>query len=427
MARRRPAGPQRLVVIAVGDELLNGFVVNSNAAWLGRCAADAGAQVVEALTVRDDAATIARAVTEACAIADVVVLSGGLGPTSDDRTREGLAVAAGVPIELNAAAEAVLRDLLDRQGRIATAELLRQVELPQGATPIPNSAGSAPGVRLQIDGTVVIALPGPPRELRAVAEAGLVPELRSRRGSLVTLSLRTALLPESEVAALVGPLEPRHPEVAVAYLAAPAEVVVRLSASGADPDELGAVIDRAAEDVREVLGDAVVGDADRSLAEEVVGLLARVGRTVAVAESLTGGAVAAAFTDVPGASEVLRGGVVAYATASKASVLGVDETLLAEHGPVHAGVAREMAVRVREMFGADYGVATTGVAGPDPQGDVPVGVVHVAVAGPRAVTAVRRQLHGDRDVIRRQVTVAALDLVRRGVLGLPPRTGAIAD
>lgn len=429
MSRRKaaPPRPQRATVIAVGDELLNGFIVNTNAAWLGRALAGVGCTVTHAHTVGDSTESIARTISASLAASDVVVISGGLGPTSDDRTRAGIAQAAGVELTRDHDAEQTLREHLAKQGREPIAQHLVQVDLPEGATALANSAGTAPGVRLLIDGTLVVALPGPPAELRAVAEAGLLPELRRRGGLVRTRSLRTALLPESEVAALVGPIEDKHPEVTVAYLAAPAEVVIRLTASGADEKTLGNVVDAASEDVREALGDAVVGDADLSLAQAVIGLMAKAARTVAVAESLTGGAVASAITDVAGASVVLKGGVVTYSTESKRDVLGVDSDLLEQHGPVHAGVAREMAQRVRELFGADYGIGTTGVAGPDPQGDSPVGLVHVAISGPSSTVAVELHLHGDRDVIRRQTVVQALDLLRRTVLGLPPRTGVVSD
>jgi nicotinamide-nucleotide amidase len=422
MRRKRSSGPTQLraSVIAVGDELLNGFIINTNAAWLGRALAEVGVSVVAGTTVGDDVEAIAAAIADAAERVDVVVVSGGLGPTSDDRTRAGLAKAAGVDLLRHAEAEDALRTHLSRQGREPLPQHLVQVDLPAGATPLTNSAGSAPGIRMAVGTALVFALPGPPRELHAVAESGMLPELRRRGGVVRTRSLRTALIPESEVAALVAPIETAHPHVTVAYLAAPAEVVVRLTVSGVDQSAIDDAVDAAAEDVREALGDAVVGNADQTLAQAVVGLLAKADRTVAVAESLTGGAVAASLTDVVGASTVLRGGVVAYTVDAKRDVLGVDAQLLADHGPVHAGVARDMAQQARERFGADYGLATTGVAGPDPHAGAPVGLVHVAVAGPFSSVHVELHLHGDRDSIRRQSVVHALDLLRRTVLGLPP-------
>lgn len=429
MSRRRATSttPLTVTVVAVGDELLNGFVVNTNAAWLGRALADVGVMVKGAATVGDDVGAIAAAVREAAALTDIVVVSGGLGPTSDDRTRAGLAEAAGVDLLRHGEAEDALRLQLARQGREPLPQHLVQVDLPAGAMPMANSAGSAPGIRMMIDRAVIYALPGPPRELQAVATAEMLPELRRRGGIVRTRSLRTALVPESEVAALVAPTEVSHPNVAVAYLAAPAEVVVRLTAYGKDQRQVDDAVDAASEDVREALGDVVVGDADQTLAQAVVGLLAKADRSVAVAESLTGGAVAAALTDVVGSSAVLRGGVVAYTVDAKREVLGVDGELLAEHGPVHAGVARQMAAGARDRFGADYGVATTGVAGPDPHEGASVGLVHVAVAGPFTTVAIELHLHGDRDVIRRQSVVYALDLVRRTVLGLPPHRRASGE
>jgi len=431
MSRKRAKStgvPQQVCIVAVGDELLNGFVVNTNAAWLGQRMSQIGVQVNCGRTVSDDEAVIVAAIRDALTTSDAVIVSGGLGPTSDDRTRHALAALAGVELVRDARAEGVLRERIEAQGRTVSAQHLTQVDLPAGAFAIANSAGTAPGIRMSIDDHVVYAVPGPPHEMRAVVEAGVVPDLvRRRRSFVVTRSLRTTLIPESEVAALIAPLEIRHPGVRVAYLSSPAEVVVRMTATGDDDARVTSLVESASEDAREALGDAVVGDAAHTLAQAVVGLLAAAGRSVAVAESLTGGAVASAITDVPGSSAMLKGGMVVYATESKEKVLGVDADLLALHGPVHAGVARQMAQRVREQFSADLGIGTTGVAGPDEQNGVPVGTVHVAIAGANSVTDVTLHLHGDRDTIRRQSVVHALDLLRRTVLGLPPHHGPSSD
>jgi len=426
--RDRSGVPLQVCVVAVGDELLNGFVVNTNAAWLGQRMSQIGVQVNAGRIVADDEIAIAASVREALTTSDAVIVTGGLGPTSDDRTRHALALLAEVELVRDVRAESVLRERLEAQGRTASVQHLTQVDLPAGAAAIPNSAGTAPGIRMSIGDHVIYAVPGPPHEMRAVVDAGVVNDLvRRRRSFVLTYSLRTALIPESEVAAMIAPLEVRHTGVRVAYLASPAEVVVRMTATGDDDARVTALVDAASEDAREVLGDAVVGEASQTLAQAVVGLMAAAGRTVAVAESLTGGAIAAAITDVPGSSAMLKGGIVAYATEAKEDVLGVDVDLVALHGPVHPAVARAMAEAVRARFMCDYGIGTTGVAGPTEQNGKPVGTVHVAVAGPHHVVDVSLHLHGDRDTIRRQTVVQALDLLRRTVLGLPPRKGPSSD
>jgi nicotinamide-nucleotide amidase len=259
----------------------------------------------------------------------------------------------------------------------------------------------------------VVALPGVPQEMQAMVEAHVVPRLRDERRAVRVVELRTALVGESELAARLRPLEADLPSgVRVAYLAGPAEVRVRIVATAADPGPCAA---RA----QQLLGDLVVA-VDESLEARVCRLLRDRSATVATAESLTGGLLGAAITGVAGASAVYSGGVVAYATEAKTALLGVDAELLATVGPVHREVALAMAAGVRQRFATTYGVATTGVAGPEPQGGQPVGTVHVAVVGPDGARALLLRRGGWRDAVRRRAVVAALELVRRAALGLDP-------
>jgi nicotinamide-nucleotide amidase len=405
----------------VGDELLSGFKVNTNSSWIGQRLGELGIDVTAGRVVSDQVDVIAEAIADGLKQCQAVIVTGGLGPTSDDVTRAGLATFAGVEVARDARAEAALRARFEQINRPILDTHLVQVDLPVGSSSIPNSVGSAPGVRMNFDDHVVYLVPGPPREMQAVMETGVVPDLVRRRSHFaVTKSLRTALLPETQVAALLADWVNAHPEIAIAYLPSPAEVVVRLSATGDETKAVSTVLDAAAEDVREILGDAVVGDAAQTLAQSVVALLTAAGRTVAVAESLTGGLIAAAMTDVPGSSAVVQGGVVSYSTQSKHDLLGVESALLEVHGPVHSGVAREMAEGVRERFHADLGLATTGVAGPAEQDGKPVGTLHLAIASATSEVDVTVHLRGDRTTIRRQSVVHALDLLRRTILGLPP-------
>ena len=413
--------PLTVCVIAVGDELLSGFKVNTNSSWIGQRLGELGIDVTAGRVVSDQVDVIAEAIADGLKQCQAVIVTGGLGPTCDDVTRAGLAMFAGVEVARDARAEAALRARFEQINRPILDTHLVQVDLPVGSSSIPNSVGSAPGVRMNFDDHVVYLVPGPPREMQAVMETGVVPDLVRRRSHFaVTKSLRTALLPETEVAALIADWASAHPEIAIAYLPSPAEVVVRLSTTGDDTKAVSTVLDAAAEDVREILGDAVVGEASQTLAQSVVALLTAAGRTVAVAESLTGGLIAAAMTDVPGSSAVLQGGVVSYSTQSKHDLLGVESALLEVHGPVHSGVAREMAEGVRERFQADLGLATTGVAGPAEQDGKPVGTLHLAIASATSEVDVTVHLRGDRTTIRRQSVVHALDLLRRTILGLPP-------
>ncbi|WP_019876518.1 CinA family nicotinamide mononucleotide deamidase-related protein [Sporichthya polymorpha] len=405
----------RVELITVGDELLSGLVLNSNVARVADSLASVGLGLSVVCDVSDDLDEIVAAVRAAAARADVVLCSGGLGPTSDDLTRDALARAAGVGLDVDAG---VVQSLADRyaEWNIPMPELaLRQADVPHGATLIPNPRGSAPGLQLRIDGALVLALPGVPGELQAMLDASVAPLLADLAPGPrpVTATLRVALVGESAIAAALAEIQRAGEATGVrfAYLADSGDVRVRLSG----PAEAVAATEGA---IVDAVGHAVYSRDGAPLEAVTQRLLLEAGATVAVAESLTGGLLGAALTDLPGSSAVFLGGVLVYATAAKAD-LGVDAALLAERGPVDADVAIQLAERVREKFGADYGLATTGVAGPDPVGDYPPGAVFLALAGPNGAHARRRDLPPRRDFVRRLTVLAALDLLRRELLGLP--------
>jgi nicotinamide-nucleotide amidase len=406
----------RVAVVAVGDELLLGAVVNGNLAWTGATLAEAGLHVVRGYEVDDDVASIVDVLTDALRVADAVVVTGGLGPTSDDRTREALAALAGVPLVTDPALQADLDRWFRDRGRVKPPTVDVQAQRPQTARALTNAYGTAPGLGLEVDGRVVYAVPGVPLEMRAMVGDIVVPELRRRAGSpppLRTRQLRVALVGESMVAHRLESLEADLPAgVRLAYLASPGEVRVRFT--GTDDAPLRDARDRA----RELLGAAVSGEDDETLAASALAALRDRGHTLAVAESLTGGQVVSTLVDVPGASQVLVAGVVAYASDRKSALLGVPTELLERVGAVHPDVARAMARGVRERAAADWGVATTGVAGPDPQDGMDPGTAHVAVSSADGEWALPLRLRGDRAVVRTLVTATVLDLLRRAVLGL---------
>lgn len=402
-------------MVAVGDELLSGAVVNSNAARLAEALADVGLGLRTVIDVGDDVAEIAAVVRECCARADVVVVSGGLGPTSDDLTREGLAAAAGVGLARDSAVEARLREVYRGYGLPMPDLAYKQADVPAGAELLANPVGSAPGLRMRVDRATVYALPGVPTELVAMLTGQVVGEIAALAGDHavpVTAMIRVALAGESAIAAKLTDLE-KDPRVRFAYLAEFGDVRVKMT--GTDAETIPAVAAQAAS----LLGTAAYSTDGRPLAAVVHGLLRERGATAAVAESLTGGMVAAALTDTAGASVTFRGGAIVYATELKARY-GVPVELLAERGPVDPDVAVALAEGVRSVFDATFGVATTGVAGPDSMGEYPVGAVYVAVAGPDGSRVMRRDIRGDRDRVRRLTVVHALDLLRRVLQGHEP-------
>jgi nicotinamide-nucleotide amidase len=404
----------RAAVVAVGDELLLGDIVNGNAAWLGAQLATVGCPVVHSSMVGDSVDRIVAALRRALEDADVVVTTGGLGPTVDDVTREAVAAVADAPLERQPALEAALRERFAAYGyHDLPAAVMQQADVPRGALVLDNPVGSAPGLRVEVAGRLLYAMPGPPHELAAIMSS-VLPEIAQRSGSVVvTRTLHCSGMGESAVAELVQGAITVPDGVALAYLAGGAVVRVRLTTAAPTPEQADAVLQPLVAAAAAALGDAVFGRDDDSLPVVVVDRLRAAGATVAVAESLTGGLLGAALTDVPGSSAVFRGGLQVYATDLKATLAGVPQEVLDEHGAVSAQAAAALATGARERLDATYGVSLTGVAGPDAQeGHLP-GTLHVAVAGPDGVHTRSLRLPGDRARVRLLAVTAALDLLRR--------------
>ena len=401
-------------VVAVGDELLLGDIVNGNAAWLGAELAAAGVPVVHSSMVGDRVALIVRAIRRALEDADVVCVTGGLGPTVDDLTRDAVAEVAGVALVRHPEIEDQLRAKFAAYGFDLPDAVLQQADVPVGAVVLDNPVGTAPGLRVEVGGKLLYALPGPPHELAAVYGGAIAAELRALSGALcLTRTLHCAGLGESAVAEIVERTITVPGGVDLAYLAGGAVVRVRLTTVARDDAAADAVLAPMIEQLALALGENVFGrDAD-SLPSVVVARLAAAGATVAVAESLTAGLVGAALTDLPGSSAVFRGGVQVYATDLKASLAGVPDDVLARYGAVSAQTAVALAEAVRDRLGATYGMALTGVAGPDRQEDQPPGTLHVAVAGPEGTVTRSARLPGDRARVRLLAVTAGLDLLRR--------------
>ena len=400
----------RGAVVAVGSELLLGDVVNSNAATIGKELAAAGVEVVASVVVPDLLVQVVEAIRTGLAQADVVVVCGGLGPTVDDLTRDAVAVACDARLARDPELEGYLRALLSSYLKDVPEEVFRQADVPAGAEVLPNSAGTAPGLWLEKDGKVVVALPGPPRELRAVAPP-VWQRLAERSGRrLTTRTVLVAGVGESVVAERVQARLVLPEGVALSYLAGGALVRVRFTSTDAG------LLDPLVDLVVEVMGEHVVSRDGETLDAVVHSALAARGETVAVAESLTGGLLAAALTDRAGASETFRGGLVVYATDLKEQLAAVPGPLLAAQGAVSEETAAALAAGARDRLGADWGLATTGVAGPTEQEGQPVGTVFVAVAGPAGGEVRRLTLPGERANVRAVSVTYALDLLRRHLI-----------
>jgi nicotinamide-nucleotide amidase len=405
--------PRQVLVINVGDELLDGLRENGHLLWLGEHLARRGLPITRSLVVRDDAAEIARAVGEAWGVYDLIVTTGGIGPTSDDHTREAVAGALGLTLTHVPAAEQALRDRFKMIGRKVAAADLSQCYVPAGADSLPNPRGTAPGVFLHRDGRALVMLPGPSLELRPMFEDEVVPRLRqvgcACQGEAY-VQVRTFGIGAVPLEAIVRPL--LAPGMALTFGTHTGVVDARISSagSGATADQLCEV----ARKVRDAVGEDFVATGHACLATLVVEQLRSLEKTVALAESCTGGLLANAFTDVPGASKVFAGSAVCYANDAKVNLLGVPDCLIAQHGAVSAECAAAMATGAIEKFGSDYAIAVTGYAGPGGGTEAdPVGTVYFGYASPTGVWSQRVALPGDRRQIKQRAVNTALDFMRR--------------
>ncbi|MEM9655913.1 MAG: competence/damage-inducible protein A [Actinomycetota bacterium] len=415
----------KVEVVAIGSELLLGQIVDTNSSWIGEQLALAGIDSHYQTKVGDNPARLEAVLNLALARSDAVICCGGLGPTQDDLTRDVIGTVMGAELELDEAIAARIRKMFSSRGRTMPDNNLRQAMVPVGATAMAQQPGTAPGLVCPIppavDGgaeKVIYAVPGVPYEMKEMMTGTVIPDLTARSGQSAVIRsrvLRTWGMSESGLSELLADRITELDEVGnptIAFLASGVEgLKVRVTAKAPSEEAAVAELDREEAVLRPILGDIVFGLDDQNMEAVVMGLLAERELTVAVAESLTGGYVAGRLCAIPGASKVFQGGVVAYQSRIKFELLG-----LAEGPVVTEGAALAMAHGVRRLLGADIGLATTGVAGPDEAEGKPVGTVCLAVAGSEAERAATVRLPGDRERIRQFSTITLLDLLRRELL-----------
>ena len=406
----------KATIITIGDEILIGQITDTNSVSIARHLNAAGIVVLAKNSVGDDAARITEAVERALRDSEVVVLTGGLGPTKDDITKKTLAALFGCGMVRDEAVAAHVERMLAARG-IEYNELNRaQALVPAACTVLFNAHGTAPGMWFERDGRAVISLPGVPFEMEHLMQDEVMPRLRRRFSlrQIVHRTLVTSGLAESMLAERIAAWEEALPSyLRLAYLPNPGAVRLRLSAYEVEGGAAEREIERQFEALRRLIPRYVVGYETASVQELVHRMLTERGATLATAESCTGGAIAARFTAMAGASAYFRGGVVAYSNDLKREVLGVSATDLERFGAVSEPVARQMAEGVRRLAGSDYAVATTGIAGPSGGSDEkPVGTVWIAVAGPHGTVAACRQCGTDRGQIIDRAGAFALGLLR---------------
>jgi nicotinamide-nucleotide amidase len=411
-------------LLAIGSELLGPLRAETNSLWLTERLLDVGIEVTARVTLADEAPLIESAFRAALGRADVVIATGGLGPTADDLTREGAAAATGRVLARDERIVEALRARFARYGRPMSDTNLKQADVVEGALVLANPRGTAPGQLLEHAGRVLALLPGPPAEMKGMFEEQVLPRLRERSGPSRVVRrrvLKIAGMPESGVDELAAPVYSRFENPRTTILGAAGQVELHLVAHADDEASAESRIEELASRLRDALPGRIFSEDGRELPHVVTDLLRERGWKLAVAESCTGGLLASRLTDVPGVSAVLERAFVTYADRAKVEELGVPEDVLARHGAVSEEVAGAMAEGAARAARADVGVAITGIAGPDGGSETkPVGLVFVATHG-AAGSRVRRNLFpGGRELVRRQSAQVALEMVRRGLLQLPP-------
>ena len=403
-------------IITIGDEILIGQILDTNSRYISQALNRLGIVVAERTSVGDNAEQIVSTLDRALAATDVVIITGGLGPTKDDITKHTLARYFGSELVYNEQVAEFVRELLARRG-IDFNELNRgQAMVPACCTVLHNAHGTAPGMWFEQDDKVVISLPGVPFEMVHLIDDIVVPKLRERFDlkAIVHRTMITSGIAESILAERIAAWEDALPEMLhLAYLPAPNIVRLRLSAYEVDGASVEAIIDNQFELLRKIIPEAIVGFEDATVEQLVHNALIANGKTLSVAESCTGGAIAQKFTAMAGASAYFHAGVVAYSNEAKADILGVNPDDIARYGAVSEQVAIQMAEGVRRVGKSDYGISTTGIAGPTGgSAEKPVGTVWIGIATPKGAFAVLKNCGTDRGQIVQRATAYAIQMLQ---------------
>ena len=406
-------------IIAIGSELLAPDRTDTNSLWLTEQLNRLGIEVKLKTIVGDDDARLEEAIKDATRRSKVVITTGGLGPTEDDITRKITARALGRRLLLDENVLAEIKQRFQSFGVTMPERNSRQAMVIEDAEVLPNPNGTAPGMFLEHNGTAIVLLPGPPREMQPMFSNHVVSKLQQRSGSLrvVRRMLRVAGMGESAVDEKIAPVYTKYENPQTTILFNQSEIEIHLTARGRTEDEANQLLDRVVFEIEEQLGNAIFAFRGEKM-EEVIGLKLTVGGyTLAVAESCTGGLLAERLTEVPGSSKYFIEGVVTYSNESKTRLLGVEPILLLEYGAVSGPVAEAMSEGMRNRAATDFALSITGIAGPDGgTEDKPVGTVFIAISSEAGTEHRRLKLPGDRNLIRWRATQAAMDLLRRRLI-----------
>ncbi|MEX0331973.1 MAG: competence/damage-inducible protein A [Puniceicoccaceae bacterium] len=405
---------RKVELVAIGDELLNGLRANSHLVYFGGLLQDNGLGLTWASELRDEPEELLAGLKQALGRSDLVIVTGGLGPTEDDYTADCMASALGRPLIHNKDVEQEIREFFKKRGKEPTENNFKQCAIIEGAEVLPNPNGTAPGQFIEVDGQVIVLLPGPPRELKPMVEDQVLQRLKEKgwtRTAEAPVQIRTIGVGESKVADLLKPvLAGAGENIRVAYCAHLGYVDIRLSPVEGGWDDLR--VRALGEACRERLGPGFLGYGTPDIACLILKQLRSLNKTLAVAESCTGGLLASRFTDVAGASKVFNGGVVCYRNEIKENLLGVPRCLIEQHGAVSAECAVAMATAAAELMESDYALSITGYAGPE-AGDEPAGTIYLGYHSPIGVWSRKVVLPGTRTAVKERAVLEALDFIRR--------------
>ncbi len=409
----------RAEIICVGTELLLGDIINTNASWLARELATVGVSVYKHLVVGDNHNRLIVAIKNALEDNDVVICTGGLGPTQDDMTKEALAQACQLDMAQNPEALSWLEERFNRNGYRLTENNYRQALFPEGAIPLYNPNGSAPGCKLEYDNKVIYLLPGPPREMQPMFYEFIKPYLESKSdGVLRSVNMRIIGVGESSAEEMAKEIINKQSNPTIAPYAHFGELSFRITAKAEDEKKAYDLIKPVINDIEKIFGDNIYGFDDDTLEAVVIKELQNKRLTFAIAESCTGGLLSSYIVNVPGSSSVFKEGVITYSNESKIRRLGVNEETLKSHGAVSKEVAKEMAIGIAKTAKADIGIATTGIAGPGGgTATKPVGLVYTAIYYNNCVTVEEHQFNSSREGVRRRSALRLLDMLRRKLKG----------
>ena len=413
-------------ILAIGSEMLTPFRVDTNSLFITDRLNAIGYDIRLKAVVGDDVGELARTIESALAWADLLVITGGLGPTEDDMTRDAVAHVLGLEMDVDEEIVARLRDRFARRGMTMPEINRRQAVVPRGADVLPNPNGTAPGLWLEKGRTALVLLPGPPREMKPMLEAVIAERLapKSSGSGLFRRVLKISGRAESDVDAqaspIYGPWTARALPISTTILAVLGQIELHLTVQAPGKGEADVALDAAVRELQDALGPSVYSIDGRALEQVVGDLLRQHQKTIATAESCTGGLLASRLTDVPGSSDYMDRGVVCYSNQSKTDLAGVPQRLIREHGAVSEPVATAMAEGIRSRAGTNAGIGITGIAGPGGgTPDKPVGTVAIAVAVDEEIRVRTFQFIGPREMVKFQAAQSALNMTRLMVLGQP--------